>query len=199
MILIVHNRSTFIEIFKPQLTEKGIPFVQIHHDQPIDVDELKSQITGIILTGGKGDPYTPLNLTADFVTLMNFEVPILGFCLSHEIIAVAYGGLVERLPEYQDKEKGEKMIFDADDELFEGIDKQNTSIRKRHHSHVYKLPKQFSVLAHSAICPFEIIRHKTKPIYGFQGHPELLDNPNTKKIMENFLKICGYSVLFEKK
>lgn len=198
MLLIVHNLSTFIETFKPRLQEKNIPFTQVFHCEQMDVEALKPQVTGIILTGGKGDPYEPLNLTADFVALMNFDVPILGFCLSHEILAAAYGGMIERLPEYQQKEEGERLFFDEpNDPLFEGIDIHNTYIRKQHHSHVYKIPETLQKLAHSKVCPYEMIRHKTKPRYSFQGHPELLDNPNTTRIMENFLKMCGFEVRFD--
>jgi len=45
------------------------------------------------------------------------------------------------------------------------------------------------VLGSSDICKYEIIKHRERPIYGFQGHPEV-SGVDGMKIMKNFLDIC---------
>src|SRR5210317_128767 len=121
MLLIIDNQSAYIKKFKRQfLAEQDFDYVFFDHNQPITLSA-KTQIDGIILSGGKGNPFEPLNLTANFVAMMNFQVPILGFCLGHEILAVGYRGRIKRLHEYHSK-KEEIRILVKEDPIFDGID-----------------------------------------------------------------------------
>lgn len=189
MLLIIDNQSAFIKKFKRQyLAEQDFDYIIFDHNQPITLSA-KMEIKGIILSGGRGNPYEPLNLTSNFVALMNFDVPVIGFCLGHEIIAVSYRGRIKKLPEYHGKREIVR-ITKPEDPIFEGLDKTELSLVKRHAYHVSELPDSFVSLAESDTCANEIIRHKSKPIYGFQSHPEVSGTDGIKMV-ENFLKICG--------
>lgn len=191
MLLIIDNQSSFIKRFKRNyLSEIGIEYIFFDHNQPIILSN-KAKVSGIILSGGRGNPYEPLNLTADFIALMNFDVPVLGFCLGHEILAVAFRGRIKKLPLYQRKRQI-VQITKPEDPIFEGLDKMEVSLQKQHQFHVSDLPESFISLAESEITPNEIIRHKTKPIYGFQAHPEV-SGPDGLLMVRNFLKICGFT------
>ena len=188
MILIIDNQNVFIRNFvKKYMVESGIDHMMIQHNDPIVIPDGKD-VKGIILSGGKGSPYTPLNLTANFVALMNYEVPIMGFCLSHEIIAIAYGGHIEKLDAYYKNHEVIRIL--KDDPLLGGIDKKEIKLERRHSFHVSQLPETFFRIAESDITPNEIIKHKTKPIYGLQGHPEASGKTGLI-IMENFFRLCG--------
>ncbi|MBR8537520.1 gamma-glutamyl-gamma-aminobutyrate hydrolase family protein [Carboxylicivirga sediminis] len=188
MLLIIDNQSAFIKKFKRQfLSEQDFDYVFFDHNQPITLSA-KTQIKGIILSGGKGNPWEPLNLTSNFVALMNFDVPVLGFCLGHEIIAVSYRGRIKKLAEYHGK-KELITITKPEDPIFDGLSKTEVSLVKRHSFHVSELPASFESLATSDTCSNEIIRHKTKPIYGFQSHPEV-SGPEGMLMVKNFLKMC---------
>lgn len=188
MLLIIDNQSAFIKKFKRQyLSEQNFDYVVFDHNQPITLSA-KSEIKGIILSGGKGNPYEPLNLTSNYVALMNFDVPVLGFCLGHEIIAVSYLGRIKRLAEYHAK-KEVITITKPEDPIFKGLDSAQVNLVKRHSFHVSELPVQFESLAGSDTCFNEIIKHKSKPIYGFQSHPEVSGKDGIIMI-ENFLRIC---------
>lgn len=188
MLLIIDNQSAFIKKFKRQfLSEQDFDYVFFDHNQPITLSA-KTKIKGIILSGGKGNPYEPLNLTTNYVALMNFNVPVLGFCLGHEIIAVSNRGRIKKLPEYVNK-KELVTITKPDDEIFMGLNKEEVSLVKRHSFHVSELPANFESIGYSQSSPNEIIKHKTKSIYGFQSHPEV-SGVDGLKIVENFLKIC---------
>lgn len=189
MLLIIDNQSAFIKKFKRQfLAEQDFDYVFFDHNQPITLSA-KAKIKGIILSGGKGNPYEPLNLTSNFVALMNFDVPILGLCLGHEIIAAAYRGRIKKLSEYHLK-KELITITKPEDPIFEGLDKTEVSFVRRHYFHVAELPASFESLATSAISANEIIKHKKKPIYGFQSHPEV-SGKDGMLMVKNFLKICN--------
>lgn len=188
MILIIDNQSSFIKKFKRQyLAEQDFDYVFFDHNQPITLS-VKSEVSGIILSGGRGNPYEPLNLTTNFVALMNFEVPTIGFCLGHEIIAAAYRGRIKKLDKYHQKK--ETIRITQDDQIFEGLGTTEVSLVKKHSYHVSELSTDFISLAESDTTPNEIIRHKEKPIYGFQSHPEVSGTQGLIMV-KNFLKMCG--------
>ncbi|MES9927628.1 MAG: gamma-glutamyl-gamma-aminobutyrate hydrolase family protein [Candidatus Thiodiazotropha sp. 6PDIVS] len=189
MLLIIDNRSQYLRTFKHHyLDEKDIPHLILDHNDQIDFTRLPD-ISGLIISGGKGNPYEPLNLTTNYVAMMNLDVPTIGFCLGHEIIAVAYQAKVKRLAEYQSK-KQSVVIGKPDDPIFAGIDTPEFMIQKKHQFHIPACPKDFEIIGHSTICPVEVIRHQEKPIYGFQGHPEV-SGKDGMKIMGNFMAMCG--------
>lgn len=187
MLLIIDNQSSFIKKFKRQyLSEQDFDYVFFDHNQPITLS-VKAEVKGVILSGGRGNPYEPLNLTANFVALMNFDVPTIGFCLGHEIIAAAYRGRIKKLQSYHQKKELIRIMHD--DPIFEGLDTNEVSLVKRHSYHVSELSSDFISLAESDATPNEIIRHKEKPIYGFQAHPEV-SGPLGLQMVKNFLKMC---------
>jgi len=189
MLLIIDNQSQYLRSFKRNyLDDRDVPHLIVEHNEVIDWEHLPP-ITGLMLSGGKGNPYEPLNLTANFTAMMNLEVPTIGFCLGHEIIAVAHRAKIKRLPEYQSR-KAWLTLDKPDDPIFAGLDKTRISIQKKHHFHVPTVPPGCELLAHSEVCPVEAFRHYEKPIYGFQGHPEV-SGAVGMQIMENFLQMCG--------
>lgn len=80
-------------------------------------------------------------------------------------------------------------ITKPDDPIFKGLNKTDVSLVKRHSFYVSELPSNFESLAVSSTCDTEIIKHKTKPIYGFQAHPEVSGGEGLLMV-ENFLKMC---------
>lgn len=189
MLVIIDNQSSYMRKFKKEfLAEQDFDYVFFDHNQPIVLSK-NTKVQGIILSGGKGNPYEPLNLTANFIALMNWDVPILGFCLGHEIIAVAYRSQIRKLPKYQNK-KEKIRITRINDPIFEGLGKTELKLQKKHSFHISYLPDVFDTLAYSEICPHEVIKHKEKPVYGFQSHPEV-SGEDGLRIVRNFLKICN--------
>ena len=193
MLLIIDNQSSFIKKFKRNfLSEQNIEYRFIDHNEPL-VIKPDEKVEGIILSGGKGSPYEPLNLTADFVALMNYDVPTLGVCLGFEIITVAYQGRIKKMEKYQQKLQ-QVRITQPNDPIFQGLISDEIMLREQHQYLVSKLPKDFIKLGESDICEIEICRHKDKPIYGFQSHPEV-SGVNGMLIMRNFLTLCGFEVI----
>lgn len=192
MLMIIDNQSSFIKKFKRNfLAEQDFEYVFFDHNQPISIPS-KTPVTGLMLSGGKGNPYEPLNLTTNFIAMMNFDVPTIGFCLGHEIIGVAYKARLKKLPNYNMK-KEKITILKPDDPIFEGINTKEIFLTRRHQFHISDLPPDFISLAESDLTPNEIIRHKDKPIYGFQAHPEVSIGDGIR-IVKNFLKMCNYNI-----
>lgn len=182
MLLIIDNQSEAIKQFYKRLRKWGIEHIICSHSDKHCLEG----VSGIILSGGPGTPYGPLDLTADRIALRNYDVPLMGICLGHEIIATAYGGSIARM---EKQEKLEKVIIDEHDAIFRDHG-DKFWISEKHGYFVSRLPDDFIRLAHSKACEIEVMRHKSKPIYGFQGHPEM----HNFGIMKNFLRMCGFAV-----
>lgn len=195
MLLIIDNQSSYIKRFKQDtLIEYDIPYLVIDHNEPIDFTKTE-KVTGLILSGGKGNPFSPLNLTADFLALNHFDVPTIGVCLGHEIIAVHYRAKIKRLKEAQ-RRVAAIEITQPDDPIFRGLSSAQFRIQKKHQWRVVGLLPPLISLATSLVTDNEAIRHVEKPIYGFQGHPEVTTDDG-RRVMENFLGMCGFSDRFD--
>ena len=117
-------------------------------------------------------------------------------------MAIAYGGEVAPIscPTPRNGYKGCKGehgflsvdIGEREDPLFEGLPARIV-VKESHFEEVKRLPKDFVVLASTALSPKQTIKHKSKPLYGIQFHPEVHDaqNPHGKRLLENFLKMAG--------
>ena len=62
---------------------------------------------------------------------------------------------------------------------------------ENHNDEVKSLPDSFEVMAYSKTCPIQAYRHKERPIFGVQFHPEVENTEYGKKVFENFIEICG--------
>jgi len=146
--------------------------------------------TGAIAFSGSGlrlgeedaDPMGNCELYLD-----SFEGPILGMCAGHQLIAKHFGGEVApaKTPEFGMTE----IKLDKQGGVFEGVPPSFTAWNS-HNDEVSALSNQLAVLAHSIDCPYEAIKHVSKPIYGLQFHPEVQHTEHGCLIFENFLKIA---------
>ncbi len=112
------------------------------------------------------------------------DVPILGICAGHQYMAKFFGGEVgeAKIPEYG---KVEIEIIEEDD-LFKNLPKKMI-VWESHNDEVIKLPKNFILLASSSSCKIQAMKHKDKPLYGLQFHPEVEHTEYGKEIFMNFL------------
>jgi GMP synthase (glutamine-hydrolysing) len=124
------------------------------------------------------------------------ELPLLGICYGHQLICWAFGAKVGSLPQ-QVIDCFENIQVVVADELFAGFKEgQTVPLAENHFDYVLKNGLDgtgFSLLANSASCEVEAVKHKTKPFYGVQFHPERIAIENEKhseghRIIENFYK-----------
>ena len=146
---------------------------------------------GLVLSGGAprfGEDIPKLGLTGDY--LDKLEIPILGICVGHQFMALHFGGKAgpAKVPEFG---KAELIVTDPDD-LFKGLPNRFT-VWESHNDEVQKLPDEFLVLAHSKDCQVEAMKHKARPIYGVQFHPEVEHTDYHYEIFENFIEVVKES------
>ncbi len=129
------------------------------------------------------------------------NIPMLGICGGHQALALAFGGKVgpvragedDCMPYSRDRQSGVVPLQIVEqDPIFNGIN-DKFKIVESHYDEIKVLPPDFILLASEKISPYQIIKHRNRPVYGIQGHPEYFSSkrPDTGTLIRNFLKIAG--------
>lgn len=149
---------------------------------------LKKNIDGLVLSGGapRVGLQSELGNCAEY--LEKADIPILGICAGHQFMARYFGGEVKpaKIPEFG---KIELTLLKEDDSLFEGVPEQSV-VWESHNDEVSLLPDDFELLAESESCKIQAMRHKQKPFYGLQFHPEVEHTEYGERIFKNFVDLC---------
>lgn len=189
MIVVVDNYDSFtwnlVQLVE-SLTE--MPLKVIRNDA-FDPDELiESKPRGIIISPGPGTPERA-GRSVELVS-RNRSIPLLGVCLGHQAIAVAWGGRVGRGP-VPVHGKPSRILHEGR-HLFQGCPVPMTAIR--YHSLVIErdsLPDELEVDAVSDDGVVMAISHRERPLFGVQFHPESYGTEGGSLLMENFLRLVG--------
>jgi GMP synthase (glutamine-hydrolysing) len=179
-IYVVYNYGQYNHLIHRTLRDLGVETKLIENTTPIE--EL-GDIDGLVLGGGP----TLERIGSCELYVRELSIPILGICLGHQLLAKMFGGEVG---------KGEiggyaevKVRLIEDDKIFEGLPKE-LRVWASHADEVKLLPESFKLLAESDICKVEAMRHKLKPIYGVQWHPEVYHTEKGIDFYKNFIEIC---------
>lgn len=151
-------------------------------------DLSNEKIDGLVLSGGAPRIGLEDNLGNCAEYLEKTESPILGICAGHQFMARFFGGTVEpsEIPEFG---KIELVLLTANESLFEGVSKKSI-VWESHNDEVVRLPKDFEILGESKSCKIQAMKHKKKPLYGLQFHPEVEHTEYGEQIFKNFVKMC---------
>lgn len=186
MILIMDNGGQYVHRIWRTLRYLGVGARVIPNT--MSLEEIKAmKPKGIIFSGGPDIERTG-NCEAILEHYDEFNVPILGICLGHQLIARHFGGRVGK------GDKAEYSLVEVqivmEDEMFRGLPGR-LKVWESHMDEVKGLPPGFTLLARSDTCPIEAMKHENLPIYGVQFHPEVAHTERGADIYRNFAKLCG--------
>ncbi len=146
---------------------------------------------GVALSGSpemmsKGS--TQLKFQAEMDAITHTRAPVLGVCFGHQIMARAFGSMVVEDGEPVLKFVKTKIL--VDDSLFEGLPHSSMLLESRHEI-VDSLPSGFELLAQSETSRIAVMKHRKRPLYGVQFHPERYtsENPDGRRVVGNFVKL----------
>ena len=186
-ILILDYGSQFTQLIARRVREARV-YSEIHPPTRTIEWIREWQPTGIILSGGPASVYEDDAPSADRAI---FDIaPVLGICYGMNLIAHLEGANVIGAGR---REYGRAEVDVSDTTgLFEGFDAHEKMIAwMSHGDHVDTPPKDFIITASSSTIPIAAIRHRKKPIYGVQFHPEVAHTPRGGEVISNFLfSIC---------
>jgi len=184
-ILIINNKGQYNHRIGRSLRYLKIPSELVSNE--LSVEEIKEKDPiGLILGGGPSIDDSGNSL--DYINIFNnLDIPILGICLGHQLIAKFFGGVVSTssIESYAQIE----IDIIKDYSLFNGIDSP-MKVWTSHKDEVKSVNSEFEVIASSSFCDVEAMKHKQKEIYGIQFHPEVHHTPYGDMIFKNFYNIC---------
>ncbi|HAT8642466.1 TPA: glutamine-hydrolyzing carbamoyl-phosphate synthase small subunit [Legionella pneumophila subsp. pneumophila] len=135
---------------------------------------------GVFLSNGPGDPQACDYAIKATQLFLDNNIPLFGICLGFQILALACGGITK------------KMKFGhhgSNHPVVETTGKKRVFITSQNHGFAVdedSLPNCLEVTHRSLFDnSLQGIRHKTKPAFGFQGHPEASPGPHDIDILFN--------------
>lgn len=177
-VLVVNNYGQFNHLIHRSIREI-VPARIISNQTPageIDAD-------GLILGGGP--TLARAGECREYLTKL--DIPILGICLGLQVMAETFRGKVEKGAIGGYAEVVVEVL--EEDEILKGLP-QKIRTWASHADQVVRLPPEFRVLARSEVCEIEAMRHKTRPLYGVQWHPEVVHTEGGIRLLENFIEVC---------
>lgn len=181
-ILVVNNYGQFTHLIHRAIRDLEVD-TDIIPNTLTPQEVMEEEPDGLILSGGPTMDRT--GNCKDYVRELN--LPILGICLGHQLMALAYDGDVST-GDYGGYAEVEVEIIDEDD-ILRGLGPR-TQTWASHADEVIQLPESFTHLARSNVCEIEAMRHKDKPLFGIQWHPEVSHTEQGEELLLNFIRIC---------
>lgn len=189
MIVLIDNYDSFTYNLYQYLSE--FAEVKVFRNDKITVDEIKNlKPQGIVISPGPGRP-EDAGISVEVIKKLGGEIPILGICLGHQAIGLAFGGKIVRANKIYHGKSSQIQVKGND--IFEGISRKVEVMR--YHSLIIDrdtLPEELEVIGETVEDNIIMaVRHKSKKIYGLQFHPESVFTPKGKRMLKNFVEgIC---------
>ena len=187
MLLMIDNYDSFTYNLVQYFGELGED-VRVYRNNRITIEQIESlKPSRIVISPG---PCTPMEAGVSVEAIRHFggRLPLLGVCLGHQSLAVAFGGEVVRAERLMHG-KTSKIRHDGKT-IFQGL--PNPFDATRYHSLIVKrdtLPACFEISAETAEGEIMGLRHRSLGIEGVQFHPESILTTAGKDLLRNFLKL----------
>src|SRR5262245_36654572 len=193
LILVFDFGAQYGQLIARRVREQNVYCQIARHDLPAArVAELKPK--GIILSGGPASVYQAGAPHID-PAVFQLDVPVLGICYGMQEACQVLGGEVKPAPS---REFGRAVCrVQQADALFAGVPEE-TVVWMSHGEQVQAISDEFVSLAATETCPLAAVRHRRRPVFGLQFHPEVSHTPHGSRILHNFLfDVCGCHGLWQ--
>ena len=192
MLLMIDNYDSFTYNLTQYLAELGADVKVVRNDE-VDLAQISEMAaTGLVISPGPCTP-TQAGICLEAISAFCAKMPILGVCLGHQSIAVAFGAKVVRAAQVMHGKTS--WIRHNNSGLFAGLD--NPLQVTRYHSlvvEVASLPSCLEVTAWTenedgSIAEIMGLKHRELAVEGVQFHPESILTRQGDELLNNFLSI----------
>ena len=186
-VLIFDFGAQYGQLIARRVREQNVFCQVVRHDLTADrVRALKP--SGIILSGGPSSVYEPGAPSFD-AKIFELGVPVLGICYGMQLACHLLGGKVKPATS-REFGRAELRVGEADG-LFTDVPEE-TIVWMSHGDQVEVIDQNWVALAATDTCNVAAVRHRTRPVFGVQFHPEVAHTPHGSQMLRNFLyNICG--------
>ena len=192
MILLLDNYDSFVHNLARYFARLGQDTLVLRNDET-NADEIRRmRPAAVVLSPGPCGPDAAGN-SLDVVRALQGEVPLLGVCLGHQIIAQALGARIVRAPRPVHGQTSQ--ITHDGTRLFAKLPSSLTVCR--YHSLVVEpnsLPAELQPTAWSDDGLLTAFQHAEHPVFGVQFHPEAILTEYGYELVANFLHLAGLHV-----
>jgi GMP synthase (glutamine-hydrolysing) len=192
-ILIFDFGSQYGQLIARRVREQNVFCQIVRHDlSAARVAALKPR--GLIFSGGPASVYSPGAPRCD-PAIFDLGIPVLGICYGMQLACQVLGSHVQPAPS---REFGRAHCHvQESDGLFAGVPAE-TVVWMSHGDQVQTVNGDFVSLAATDTCPVAAVRHRRRPVFGLQFHPEVSHTPEGSRILHNFLyDVCGCHGLWQ--
>jgi para-aminobenzoate synthetase component 2 len=197
-ILVLDNYDSFVYTLNGYLQQLGAETEVLRNDVVTEneLPELLSRYDAVLLSPGPGTPAEAgLSIPVVKFALQN-ELPVFGVCLGHQAIGEAMGATVRQADELM---HGKTSLVEHNDSLiFAGLNHPFTATRYHSLAIVREtVPAELEVTAETIKSETSTggvimgVRHRSKPIYGVQFHPESVLTEGGYQMLGNWLESIG--------
>ena len=154
--------------------------------------ESVSDAKGIVLSGGPSSVYEA-NIPEFNAAIFDLDIPILGTCYGHQLMAKHYGAKVDKADV---GEFGFAQLLNADcaqSPIFKNL-KSTEQVWMSHQDAVLSLPAGFEKIGFTKDCEFAALQNLDKKRFSLQFHGEVKDSPCGDTIFKNFAEFCGMEI-----
>ncbi len=193
--LLIDNYDSYtFNLFQLLAEVNGAPPLVIRNDQ-LDWDELvELDFDNIVISPGPGRPDIERDFGICNRVLRDSLVPTLGVCLGHQGLGFVYGGEIRYAPTIM---HGQLSAISHDaDELFSGIPQGFRAVRYHSLMVAEPLPDELAKITWTEDGVVMGLRHRTRPLWGVQFHPESVSTEYGRQLIENF---AGITTRFQAK
>jgi GMP synthase (glutamine-hydrolysing) len=186
-IVVFDFGSQFAQLIARRIREHKV-FCRVVTPRTTAAEIRSPRLKGVILSGGPASVYDPGAPTID-PAVFDLGVPVLGICYGMQLMSRLLGGDVRG---HEHREFGHRELrVTAEAGLFAGTPARQV-VWMSHGDQVTDPKDLFETLAGTDTCPNAAVRHRTKPLFGIQFHPEVTHTEFGKALLGNFLhRICG--------
>ena len=188
MVLVIDNYDSFTYNLVQYLGELGAQVIVRRNDE-ISIEALRALAHDrVVISPGPGRP-EQAGVTLDAIREFGPRMPLLGVCLGHQAIGLAFGGEVVRAP--QPVHGKTSAVEHGGTGVLAGLPQPFQA--GRYHSLVVAertLPADLEITARTKDEGIVMgLRHRTLPIHGVQFHPESVLTAEGRRILRNFLEM----------
>ncbi len=187
-LLVIDNYDSFTYNVVQYFGELGAE-LEIFRNDRIKPEALEfEKFDALIISPGPCNP-DKAGISLEAIDLAQEKLPILGICLGHQCIGQFFGGKIVRANRLMHG-KTSPIEHDGED-LFDSMPMPFSATR--YHSLLIdppSMPETLKITAKTKDGEIMGIKHRTKPIWGVQFHPESLATENGIMILKNFMNLC---------
>ena len=193
-VLVVDNYDSFVFNLVQYLGQLGVEAQVWRNDDDNLADPVAVTRTfdGVLLSPGPGMPERAGASVPLVRACADTQTPLLGVCLGHQAIGVAFGATVDRAPELLHGKTS--TVYHTNTGVLQGL--PNPFTATRYHSLTVlpdTVPDELQTTAHTESGVIMGLQHDDLPVHGVQFHPESILTQGGHRMLGNWLAVCGWT------